>query len=292
MPHARTPARTASLSCHHAILADRRCPEEAPSKSRPAAASTTAPTTGTRHSPRLVRNRSDGGIKGVNGVSTTHTSVLGSKRASVSAETAAAPQPRKRRQGAASSNPPKIGAGRGTSSGRRTGVLVVETPQKMPGNGFSRTCLRGGGPDRAPQNDQTVGNASPATEAPATAGSTLLLDGGHIPGSPNASMHSPSRAAETRRGATKPCDPEPGATARMRVMPSPPSWRVASSSNRLFVAESPGDAMGARTARSMWAGGDLGGDGDGVSRQLMTESAGASASPLPREHVVVPNTPA
>lgn len=285
----------ASPSCHHAILADRRCPEAVPSQSRPEAASTTAPTTGTRHSPRLVRNRPDKGINEVNGVSTTHKSVLGSKRASVSAETAAAPQPRKRRQGAASSNPPKIGAGRGTSSGRRTGVLVVETPQKMRGNAVSRTRLRGGGPNRAPQNDHTVGNASPATGAPATAGSTLLLDGGHIPGSPSASVHSPSRgAAETRRGATKPSDPEPGATARMRVMPSPPSWRVASSSNRLFVAESPGDAMGARTARSMWAGGDLGGDGDGVSRQLMTESAGASASasPLPREHVVVPNTPA
>lgn len=215
-------------------------------------AANTEPATGIRQSPRLNRKRPGGVTRSRDKSPDVHASVSGGKRsAALARSSSTAP---------AVSQPRKRRQVVARSGVARApaGVLVAETPQKGRGKG-ARTSGLGDGTSRAPLEKPAVGPASPA-------------------------------GAMTRRRAMDSVSPEGISLGGARGVPSPPSWRAASSAaGRLFVAESPCASLGsARSRRSMLAAGDLCGQGAGISRQLAAESA----SPVRHLRSVVPDTPA
>lgn len=198
------------------------------------------------------------------------------------------------------------GGRRKPQSGRR-GVFVRETPQKGSVGSASRANGRRGSKlaGRAAQDD---GGSSPdaiegASVSPAaaragvaTAGPSkrleLTSEGGHVPDSPAVSAEylaapSPERRRKIVHSSSSELRKMAGRALRA---PSPRSSRELSGASCLFVAESPGLSTGVRTGRRsrVWMEGSSEGDGDGMSRQLITESV----SPLPKRRAVVPDTPA
>lgn len=260
-----------------------RLREAGPGTGQQSPASKPPRAAGIRQSPRLNRKRPsgdrDGGVVG-----TGQKSVGGSKRplpeaASASPLSATATPGRKRRQAAAA---PGGGVPRA-----RAGVLVGETPQKRLGGGVGGAGVRSSGRrgGRAPRTSidedddaypAAAGIASPASPVAARSAARnsskrRVPVEARIAGSPSLPMSSPS-AGPRNRG---------------QVVATGP----ASPAESLFVAESPGASTGSvrRSGRRGWA---AGADGDGVSRQLMAESA--SPVGLGRRHggAVVPGTPA
>lgn len=243
-----------------------------------------APTPGVRHSPRLNRKRpcdraSDEGCD----VDTAMASVSRGQRFSSSTSTTqSAVELRKRRQMSQPS---------GVISKPRAGVFVEETPQKGLGDG---TIRRGRCSSRNERNGKedvsAVGSASSAVGGITGKFLKLTSEGGHVPDSSTLRIGSPAAGAVTRRRPKGPASPEDGGRAGLHQgMPSPPSCRSGSAASRLFVAESPGVSIGIRGGRGSWARVDSGGEGDRISRKLVSDSISPTVT---RGRAVVPDTPA
>lgn len=237
--------------------------EAGPGKIQQSPAAKPPPAAGIRQSPRLNRKRPP------NGDADQEAGVVGTaqkqRSTTAAAASAAAVTPGRKRCKAAAV--PGSGIPRA-----RAGVLVGETPQKRPGVGATRSSRRGGRAARTSVGASPAlgGPASPAAAgaAPRKSSKKRVAEEPHIPCSPSLPMGSPAA----------------GPTKRCRAMATGP----ASPAESLFVAESPGVSTGSvrRRGRVGWA---TGVDGDGVSRQLMAESA----SPVGRRPgAVVPGTPA
>lgn len=226
------------------------------------------PTVGVRHSPRLHRKRP--------GVDTDEGDVV-----RTIPETAAAsvytPTRKRRPAAAATANDSGIARTRG-------GVLVGETPRKRPGTGAGTTrssSRRGGraGPTPTDHNVASAGPSSPVASGTGPRkqpsneeGKKIIPEDAHIPCSPGLLMASPAAAPTKRR--------------RTTTTASGP----ASPTESLFVAESPGASTGSARRSGRIASWVASADGDGVSRQLMAESAISPSAR--RRRGLVPDTPA
>ncbi|CAN0091694.1 unnamed protein product [Scytosiphon promiscuus] len=246
-----------------------------------------SPAVGIRQSPRLSRTRPSGDSDANDGgvVGTVHKKASGSKRPSPSVArtdpSTNSPIPARERQ--------RTSSARGGIPRGGGGVLVGETPQKRlcinAATGGSRPSSRRGSLGGQTDDSDVLAAAGPAS--PPAAGTTahrkrprttktLISGGSDIPASPSLPMCSPAAAGA---GAA------PGPTRQQRAAAIAPT----SPAEGLFVAESPGLSTGSvpRNGRIAWG---LGGEGGGISRHLMAESA----SPVARGRVggVVPDTPA
>ncbi|CBJ27269.1 expressed unknown protein [Ectocarpus siliculosus] len=223
------------------------------------------PMVGVRHSPRLNRKRP--------GADTDESDVV-----RTIPETAAAsvytPTRKRRPAAAAVENDSDIARTGG-------GVLVGETPRKRPGTGADTarsSSRRGGraGPTATAHNVAGAGPSSPVASGtgsrkqPSKKEGKIIPEEAHIPCSPGLLMASPAAAPTKRRRAT--------------------ASGPASPTESLFVAESPGASTGSARRSGRIASSGVAADRDGVSRQLMAESA---VSPSARRRGgVVPDTPA
>lgn len=270
--------------------------EGGPGKGQQSLAANPPAAAGVRQSPRLNRKRPNGGGDASDTFGTAQKSAPGRTRtlpaaASTTAAPAAAFTPSRGRRGTASTP---------ASRTQATGVLVGETPQKLRGGcgpvavaGGARSSGRRDGRsprvsiDDSPAAAATCGAAAAAAASPASPRTAAVAartasrkslkrllpeEEARAPGSPSLLMGSPAAGPKKRRRAAAAGPPGP-----------------ASPGESLFVAESPGLSTGSarRSGRAGWAAGGL---GDGVSRQLISESA----SPVGRRQggAVVPGTPA
>ncbi|CAN0477615.1 unnamed protein product [Ectocarpus sp. 12 AP-2014] len=163
----------------------------------------------------------------------------------------------------------------------RGGVLVGETPRKRPGTGAdtARSSSRRGGRAGSTATDHNVAGAGPSSpvasgtgprKQPSKKEGKIIPEEAHIPCSPGLLMASPEAAPTKRRRAT--------------------ASGPASPTESLFVAESPGALTSSARRSGRIASWGAAADRDGVSRQLMAESA---VSPSARRRGgVVPDTPA
>ncbi|CAN0327888.1 unnamed protein product, partial [Ectocarpus sp. 12 AP-2014] len=236
-----------------------------PGKHPQSPATKPSPTVGVRHSPRLNRKRP--------GVDTDESDIVRTipETAAVSVYT---PTRKRRRTAAAVENGSDIARTRG-------GVLVGETPRKRLGTGAdtARSSSRRGGRAGPTATDHIVAGAGPSSpvasgtgprKQPSKKEGKIIPGEAHIPCSPGLLMASPAAAPTKRRRAT--------------------ASGPASPTESLFVAESPGASTGSARRSGRIASWGAAADRDGVSRQLMAESA---ISPSARRRGgVVPDTPA
>lgn len=248
---------------------------------------------GVRHSPRLNRRKQPGG-DGVEDGGIAGTKRKTAASGSPSSLSATATPGRKRRLAAA-------------APGGDGGVLVGETPQKRQrggsiggvGAGARSSGRRGGGApwtsvDHGDGEDgDRIAHASPAVAGKADADAWPTSPAAAGPASRKSSKRRVPVEARIAGSPSFPMtSPSAGPKKRRRALASGP----ASPAESLFVAESPGVSTGSvrRSGRSGsgsgWAAGT---NGDGVSRQIMAESA--SPVGLGRRRggggAVVPDTP-